>query len=145
MSVDFDKAMEEIQASIIEDARKIYSEKVIQWWLNPKYMGEMKGPQGYGEVTGPCGDTVKIFLKIENGTIMDARFITDGCMTTIAAACMACELAIGKTCKEAFKISNERILEQLGGLPEESLHCALLASDTLETALTDYLSSKNEP
>ena len=145
MSEDFDKAMDELQASIIEDARKIYSEKVIQSWLNPKYMGELESPQGHGKVTGTCGDTVQIFLRIDNNTIIDARFITDGCATTIAAGGMACELAMGKPLKEAFKITKEIILEQLGGLPEESIHCALLASDTLRAALTDHIQSRNEP
>ena len=145
MSEDFDKAMDELQASIIEDARKVYSEEVIQRWLNPKYVGEMENPEGYGKVTGPCGDTVKILLRVDNDKIIDARFVTDGCATTIAAGSAACELAIGKTFKEAFKITKEVILEQLGGLPEENSHCALLASNTLRTALTDYLSSRNEP
>jgi len=145
MSEDFDKAIDELQASIIADARKIYSEKVIERWLNPKYMGEMESPQGHGKVTGTCGDTVQIFLRINNNKIIDARFITDGCATTIAAGCMACELAIGKPLREAFKITKEIILEQLGGLPEESIHCALLASDTLRAALTDYVQSRNEP
>jgi len=88
---------------------------------------------------------VQIFLRIDNNKIIDARFITDGCATTIAAGGMACELAIGKSFKEAFKITKEVILKQLGGLPEESIHCALLASNTLRAALTDYLESKNEP
>ena len=144
MSEDFDKAMEELQISIIEDARKVYSEEVIQRWLRPRYMGEMENPDGYGKVTGPCGDTVKIFLRIDNDRIIDALFITDGCATTIAAGSMACELAIGRTFNEAFKITKEVILEQLGGLPEESTHCALLASNTLRTALTDYLSSRKD-
>jgi len=145
MSEDFDKAMDKLQASVIEDARKIYSEKVIQSWLNPKYMGEMESPQGHGKVTGTCGDTVQIFLRIDNNKIIDARFISDGCATTIAAGGMACELAMGKPLREAFKITKEIILEQLGGLPEESIHCALLASDTLSAALTDYVQSRNEP
>ena len=145
MSDDLDRAIEEMQAAIIEDARKTFSEKVIQRWINPLQMGEISDPQAHGKVTGPCGDTVKIFLKIEDNRIIDARFLTDGCMTTIAAGCMACEIAIGKTCKEAFTITKEAILEQLGGLPEESEHCALLASNTLRAALTDYLDSKNEP
>jgi nitrogen fixation NifU-like protein len=145
MSEDFDNAMDELQASIIADARKIYSEKVIQRWLNPTYMGEMENPQGHGKVTGTCGDTVQIFLRIDNNTIIDARFITDGCATTIAAGGMACELAMGKPLREAFKITKEIILKQLGGLPEESIHCALLASDTLRAALTDHIQSKNEP
>jgi len=145
MSEDFDKAIEKIQASIIEEARKVYSEKVIERWLHPSCMGEVEDPQGSGTVTGSCGDTMHIFLRIENGTISDARFLTDGCATTIAAGSMACELAMGKTYKEVLKISKEAILEALDGLPEESIHCALLASDTLKQALTDYLTSKNEP
>lgn len=145
MSDDFDEAMEALQRTIIEDARKVYSQKVIESWLNPKYMGEAESAQGYGKVTGPCGDTVKIFLRIENDKITDARFVTDGCATTIAAGNMACELAIGKTPGQALRITKEVILQELGGLPEESLHCALLASNTLREALTDYLTSKNEP
>ncbi len=145
MSVDFDKEMEELQASIIADARKVYSEEMIERWLSPKYIGEMEKPQGCGKVKGPCGDTVKIFLDIHNDKIIDARFITDGCATTIAAGSMACELAIGKNIKDAFKISNEVILKNLGGLPEDNVHCALLASNTLKEALTDYLTSKKEP
>jgi len=145
MSEDFDKAMDELQTSIIEDARKVYSEEVIQRWLRPRYVGEMENPQGHGKVTGTCGDTVQIFLRVDNDKIIDARFITDGCATTIAAGSMACELAMGKTFREAFKITKEVILEKLGGLPEESIHCALLASNTLRAALTDYLESKNEP
>ena len=145
MSDDLDKAIEEMQTSIIEDARKVYSEKVIERWLNPHYMGELESPQGYAKVTGPCGDTVKIFLRIENATIIDARFVTDGCATTIAAGGMVCELAIGKTFREAFEITKDVILEELGGLPEENAHCALLASTTLKEAVTDYLSSRNEP
>jgi nitrogen fixation NifU-like protein len=145
MSVDFDKAIEEMQASIIEDARKVYSEKVIERWLRPKYMGEMEKSQGYGNVKGPCGDTMKIFLSIHDEKIVDARFITDGCATSIAAGSMACELATGKNIKDAFKISEEVILKNLDGLPEESTHCALLASNTLKEALTDYLTSKNQP
>jgi nitrogen fixation NifU-like protein len=145
MAEDIDRAIEEIQASIIEDARQIYSDKVIEWWLHPSYMGTVEDPQGSGTVTGSCGDTMRVFLKIEDGIIVDARFLTDGCTTTVAAGCMACELAIGKTYKEALHISQELILEELGGLPEESIHCALLASETLKKAVADYNSSKNQP
>jgi len=145
MISDFDQAMEEMQASIIEDARKTFSETVIQKWINPRQMGEIRDPQASGEVIGPCGDTLKIFLKIEGDRIIDARFLTSGCMTTIAAGCMACELAIGKSTEEAFTIGQELILEQLGGLPRESEHCALLASNTLRAALSDYLDKKDRP
>ena len=145
MSVEFEKAIEEIQASIIRDARKIYSEKVIERWLNPEYFGEMENPHGRATITGPCGDTMTIFLEMIDDKIIDARFVTDGCMTTIVAGSMACELAIGGTIKDAYKIGDEVILESLDGLPEESAHCALLASNTLKETLADYLSCKNEP
>jgi nitrogen fixation NifU-like protein len=145
MPDDFYKAVEEIQAAIIEEARKVYSEKVIQRWLHPEYLGEIENPQGYGRVTGPCGDTVTIFLRIMNDKIIDARFTTDGCATTVAAGCMACELSIGKSLRQAYRITKDVILEHLDGLPEESTHCAVLASDTLREALTDSLASKNEP
>jgi len=145
MSANFDNAMDEMQASIIKDTQKIYSEKVIEKWISPTRMGEMEKPHGYGKVKGPCGDTIKIFLRIYDERITDARFVADGCATTIAAGSMACELVIGKNIKNAFTINKEMILENLGGLPEESIHCALLASNTLKEALTDYLTSKDEP
>jgi len=137
MSADFDNAINEIQASITEDARKLYSEKVIERWLCPTCMGELENPQGYGAVRGPCGDTIKIFLRIHDERITDARFVTDGCATTLAAGSMACELVIGKNITDAFAVNKEVILENLGGLPEENTHCAFLASNTLKEALTN--------
>jgi nitrogen fixation NifU-like protein len=143
MSSDFDQAMEEMQAAIIEDARRTYSETVIQKWLNPRNMGMIRDPEAYGNVTGPCGDTVKIFMKIDNDRIVEARFLTDGCMPSIAAGCMACELALGRIPQEALAITKELILEHLDGLPEESQHCALLASDAVRAAVTNYLHSQD--
>ncbi len=145
MTSDFDKAVDEMQASIIEDARKIYSEKVIELWLNPKNIGIIDNYQSAGKITGPCGDTMQIFLKINNDKIIDAHFITDGCATSVAAGSMATELARGKTIQDAFKISQQLILDALDGLPEDSVHCALLASNTLKKALRDYLVCKKDP
>jgi NifU-like protein involved in Fe-S cluster formation len=107
MTDNFDETIKELQASIIDEARKTYSEKAIQEWLNPTHMGVLQGPQGYAKVKGSCGDTVQIELRIENDLIADARFLTDGCGTTIAANNMACELAIGKTPKDAMRISKD--------------------------------------
>ena len=145
MATDFDKAVDEMQAAIIDDARKIYSEKVIELWLNPKNIGIIDNSQGAGRITGPCGDTIQIFLKVKDNKIVDIRFITDGCATSIAAGSMATELARGKTIQDAFKISQQVILDALGGLPDDSLHCALLASNTLKEALKDYLVYKKDP
>lgn len=144
MNID-QEFLEELQAQIIEDAQKIYSEKVIERWLKPRNRGKIEEPQGFGKVTGPCGDTMEIFLRIRNDRLTEAKFLTDGCVTTLASGSMATELAIGKTVYEAFKISQQMILDHLGGLPEESEHCALLASNTLKEALRDYLAHKREP
>ena len=136
---------EQLQAEIIEDARKVYSEKVIERWLNPKNFGKIEDPDGFGRVTGLCGDVMEISLRVNNDRIIEAKFLTQGCGPTLAAGCMATELAVGRTVQEAFKINHKVILDNLGGLPEESEHCALLASDTLKEALKDYFASKREP
>lgn len=145
MTAELDRELEKIQESAIEEARKIYSKKVIDRWFNPRNMGEIENPEGLDETTGSCGDTMQISLRIKDGKITDARFITDGCGTSLAAGSMATELAIGKDVGEAFKISQDSILQGLDGLPEDSVHCALLASNTLKGALGDYLEFKREP
>jgi len=137
--------LEKLQAQIIEDAKKVYSGKVIERWLSPKNMGTIEDPQGHGKITGPCGDTMEIFLRIDKDKLIEAKFLTDGCATSLASGSMATELAVGKTVSEALKIGQQIILENLGGLPTESEHCALLASDTLKKALRDYLANKREP
>jgi len=142
LSLNFDEAISEIQEAIIKDARKIYSDEVIKRWQNPQYLGEIYNPQGYAKITGPCGDTMEIFLRIQDDKILSAQFITTGCATTVASGSMACELSMGKHIEEIKGISQDEILRQLGGLPEESTHCALLASNTLKGALENYLLSK---
>jgi nitrogen fixation NifU-like protein len=137
--------LEKLQAEIIEQARKVYSEDVIDRWLNPRNAGKIESPQGYGRLTGICGDIMEISLRIVKDRILDAKFSTEGCGPTLAAGSMATELAMGKSVQEAFRINQEGILHNLGGLPEESEHCALLAADTLREALKDYLAHKKEP
>ncbi|MCD6567522.1 MAG: iron-sulfur cluster assembly scaffold protein [Dehalococcoidia bacterium] len=122
--------------------RATYSDTAIDFSLNPRNMGKLESPDGFGRVTGPCGDTMEIYLKAENGSIIDARFITDGCVTSIAAGSMVTELARGKSLVEAGKISQGEVLQALEGLPEESEHCALLAADTLKEAIKNCLDSK---
>jgi nitrogen fixation NifU-like protein len=142
---EFEKTVKELQASIMEDARKIYSEKVIKRWLNPRNWGKMKNPDGFAKIKGPCGDTMQISFKVKDQRISRVRFTTDGCASSIAAGSMAAELAQGKKIEEAMKISQQMILSALDGLPEESIHCALLASNTLKEAIKNYLdSNKNK-
>ena len=135
MESDFERAIDDIQAEIMAEARRTYSETVIQHWLNPKRLGKIDDPDGFAHVIGPCGDTMMVFLRVSGRQVGDAKFMTDGCGTTIACGDMAAELAIGTTAGEAFAISPSVLLRHLGGLPEADQHCASLASTTLRKAV----------
>ena len=145
MALEFDDSFRELEQSIMEDMRKLYSEKVIDYFLNPRNLGRIQAPDGFGRITGPCGDTMEIYLRVKNGRVANATFWTDGCGPSIASGSMVTELVKGRGVVEARKITQDDILNALGGLPEESLHCALLAANTLKEAIRDYLASKNEP
>lgn len=121
------------------------SETVLDHALNPRNVGSIPEADGFGEGTGECEDTMVIWLRVVNDRITEATFWTDGCGTTIACGSMVTELAKGKTVKEAFLIGREEILHALGGLPEESVHCAALAAGALKNALQDYLEMKRFP
>jgi nitrogen fixation NifU-like protein len=136
---------EKFEELIKQEMRKIYSEATIDHSMNPRNVGDLEDADGFAKVTGPCGDTMEIWLKAKNGTISDASFTTDGCGTSIASGSMVTELAKGKSIGEARKISREDVLNALGGLPEESEHCALLAANTLKAAIRDYLAMQKEP
>jgi nitrogen fixation NifU-like protein len=121
---------------------KGFSEKVIDYGLNPRNCGVMENPDAHARVTGPCGDTVEIFLRIQNGKIDDIRYTTDGCMKSHAAVSAATVLARGKTLRECIRVNQSAIMEHLGGLPEEDQHCALLAATTFHRALRNYATGK---
>jgi len=144
VSSEFDP-LEELEKSVMEDMRKTYSEKVIDHFLNPRNLGEFEDADGFGKVTGPCGDTMQICLRVKDGKITDATFMTDGCGTTIACGSMTTELAKGKAVTEALRITQDDILTSLDGLPESDIHCSLLAANTLKEALRDYLFLQKEP
>ena len=131
-------AWEKFEEIIKNEMRKVYSETVIEHSMNPRNLGSMDDFNGFSNVTGSCGDTMQVWLKINGETISDASFTTDGCGTTIASGSMITELAKGKSIKDARKINQKEVLNALGGLPEESEHCALLAEYALKDALDDY-------
>ena len=137
-------AWEQFEELIREEMRKVYSETAIDHAMNPRNVGDMADADGFAKVTGPCGDTMEIRLKVDNDTIVGATFMTDGCGTTIASGSIVTEMAKAKNVIEGRKISQQDILGALGGLPEESQHCALLAANTLKAAIGDYLAMKKE-
>jgi nitrogen fixation NifU-like protein len=141
MASDMDKIAEELQKEVWSG----YTEIVIEHAQNPRNMGSVPGADGFASITGPCGDTMKVWLKVQNGTIKQATFWTDGCGTSIAAGSMVTELAKGKAITNALRVTQQDVLDALGGLPEDSIHCALLAANTVKEAAKDYLVIKNEP
>jgi nitrogen fixation NifU-like protein len=141
MASEFDKLEEEIMA----DMWSTYTKTVVDHALNPRNVGSMTYADGFGRVTGPCGDTMEIWLRVKNGTIAQATFWTDGCGTSIAAGSMVTELVRGKAIAEGLRITQQDVLNALGGLPEESIHCALLAANTLREAIRDHLDFQKEP
>jgi len=136
---------DELQELVTAGARKVYSDTVIDHAMNPRNVGVMDHADGFAQVTGPCGDTVSVWLKLNGDTITNASFMTDGCGTTIASASMVTEMARGKSLIETQRISQQDVLDALGGLPDESRHCALLAANTLKAAVSDCIAMIREP
>ncbi|MCR4419180.1 MAG: iron-sulfur cluster assembly scaffold protein [Clostridia bacterium] len=141
MAVEFDSS----DQAVAEAAGQPYSPTVIDHATRPRNLGSLANADGMGCITGPCGDTMKIWLRVEGERIVQATFWTDGCGTTLAAGSMVTELARGKSIRAALEIGQQEVLQALGGLPEESRHCALLAANTLKEAVRDYLALKAEP
>jgi nitrogen fixation NifU-like protein len=135
---ELSKTIKEIQNKIEYDEEQTYSKVAIREYRNPINFGVLEHPDAVGVIKGPCGDTMKITLKIVNGKIRDARFWTDGCGATIAAGNMVARKAIGKTLQEANDVNSKQLLDALDGLPKEHNHCALLAVNTLHKAIRNY-------
>jgi nitrogen fixation NifU-like protein len=136
---DVKKIMESL---LLKKMENLFSERVIDYGTHPRNCGILDRPDGYAKVTGPCGDTVEIFLHIRDGRIQDIRYTTDGCMTSHAAVSAATEMAREKNVRECLKINQGSILDHLGGLPDDSRHCALLAAITLHKALRNFAVGK---
>ena len=118
----------------------LYNYTVMEHFMNPRNMGDLKDADGVGEVgAAACGDIMKISLKIKDGRIEDARFKTFGCGSAIASSSMATELSKGRTIDEAMKFSNQEVVDALGGLPPVKIHCSVLAEEALKAALEDYV------
>ncbi len=123
----------------------MYNEKVMEAFRNPKNVGEIENPSGIGTVGNEkCGDIMQISLKIENDIIVDAKFKTFGCAAAIATSTTATEMIKGMTVSEALKVTNKKVLEVLGGLPTQKIHCSVLAEEAIQKAIEDYLQKKNK-
>ena len=121
----------------------MYNEKVLEVFKNPKNVGEIENPDGIGTVGNEtCGDIMQISLRIENDVIVDAKFKTFGCAAAIATSSTATEMVKGMTVDEALKLTNKIVIEKLGGLPAQKIHCSVLAEEAIKKAIEDYRAKK---
>ncbi len=121
----------------------VYSEKVMEHFMNPRNVGEIDNPDGVGEEGNPvCGDMMTFYIKVKDDRLDDVKFKTFGCGAAIAVSSMVSQMAMGKTLEEAMKITPRLVADELGGLPKNKFHCSNLGAQALNKAIQDYLSKK---
>lgn len=137
VATDFDRMVEELQGQIIEQERAHYSARVIEEAHNPKNLERMAEADAYGRVRGRCGDTMEIYVRLDEERITKITFMTDGCGPSVACGSMLTALIQGMSLEEAGEIEPRDLIAALDGLPEESAHCAELAVSTLQEAISN--------
>ena len=139
MDKNLEDFVQNLKEQIYAETQEAYGEIAYGRWLNPRFKGPIKEPDGHAVLRGPCGDSMEIFLRFEDGRVKEASFQTDGCGSSTVCGSFAAEMALGKETNELLKITGEALMEKLGGLPDEDAQCAFLAAETLQGALKDYM------
>ncbi len=122
----------------------MYTEKVMDHFMNPRNVGEIENADGIGEVGNvKCGDIMRIYIKVKDDIIEDVKFKTFGCGSAIAASSVATELIMGQTIEAALQLTNKQVVDALGGLPPVKVHCSVLAEQALKAAIYDYAQKNN--
>jgi nitrogen fixation NifU-like protein len=121
-----------------------YSDKAIEYYTRKVKVGEIKDPSARSAYTGPCGDTMEVFLRIASNIIEDAKFMAIGCAGAFASGSALMEMIKGKTLEDAEKINEEDIMNHLEKIPKQKIHCACLAKRTLRQAIAQYKKEKGE-
>ena len=123
----------------------VYSEKVMEHFMNPRNVGEIEDADGIGEEGNPvCGDMMTFYIKVKDNQLEDVKFKTFGCGAAIAVSSIVSEMAKGKTLDEAMKITPRLVADELEGLPKNKFHCSNLGAQALNKAIQDYLSKKKK-
>jgi nitrogen fixation NifU-like protein len=133
----WDRVVAELQREVEEKERALYSAKVLEQVRNPQHLGRMEAPDAKAVLTGWCGDTMEIYLRLNGSTIQEATFVTDGCGPSVACGNMLTTMVQGMALDEANRINPEDLLVALDGLPEDRAHCATLAVNTLRKAIAE--------
>jgi len=135
----FHDFIEELKKDILEETKRAYGEKAFDRWMNPLYKGALANPNGYACSRSGCGDSMEIFLKFDGDHVSEASFRAAGCGASVVCGSYAAEMALQKGPEEILQITDDSILERLGGLPREEEPQAALAAKTLHAALRDFL------
>lgn len=123
----------------------MYTETIIEHFLNPRNLGEIPDADGVGQYGDPdCGDFLRVYIKVKEGRLEKVKFLVQGCPAAIATTSVMTELATGKTLEESLKLTDDDILDAIGVLPEEKVHCSNLGASALHMAINDYLSHIEE-
>jgi len=136
MADDIDRYVKDRQREIADRSRSVYSDTAVERFYNPRNLGRLTDPDAHGIVHGWCGDTMEIYLRVVEGRIRAARFMTDGCGPTVACGSMLTSMVEGLSQAEALEIAPQQLIDALGGLPRSNAHCAKLAVDALRAALS---------
>ena len=131
--------IEETEELADEAGYLVYNETLIDHFMHPRNVGEIENPDAMATVGDPtCGDSIRVYLRVENGRISDFKFLTQGCPGAISTSSIATEIAIGKTLEEALKLTDNDVIEAAGGIPARKAHCSLLAIKGLHGAILNY-------
>ncbi len=141
----YNGSMNEIETRLRERLREVYSETTIDHIVNPHNAESLPDPDGFAACSSGCGESMKIWLKVRNGTVENVGFWTDGCAATVACGSMSTDLVKGKLVTQALATTARDIADALVDLPEGNFHCAELAAQTLRAALKDSLSMQQQP
>jgi len=134
--------IEELKKEILEETKRAYGEKAFHRWMEPLFEGALANPDGYARLKSSCGDSMELFLKFDGERVSEASFRTAGCGASAVCGSYAAEMALDKSPGDILEITGESILESLGGLPREEVHIATLAAQTLQAALQDFISKR---
>jgi nitrogen fixation NifU-like protein len=134
--------IEELKKDILEETKRAYGERPFHRWMNPLYEGALENPDGYARLKSSCGDSMEFFLKFDGDRVSEASFRTAGCGASAVCGSYAAEMALHKGPEEILEITDQTILDRLGGLPREEEPMAALTAKTLHAALRDFMGKR---
>jgi NifU-like protein involved in Fe-S cluster formation len=139
---DFEALINKIQNEVFTEAKNALGDKGFERWRNPKYCGVMEGADSHARLRGSCGDTMEMFILVQDERIAKISYVTDGCSSSSIAGSFAAELGMGKTFEEVLDLTGADVLQEIGTFPEAEEHCAHLAVTTLQEAVNSFLVSQ---